>query len=89
MEIAALVAPKPLMIVSDGSDWTLNTPEVEYPHIKRIYSFFDATDNVAYSHFADEGHDYGPSKRAAATISRASLSPARSWLRSQLLANSL
>jgi uncharacterized protein len=66
VEIAALVAPKPMLVVSDGGDWTLNTPEVEFPHIRRIYSFFNATDKVANAHFADEGHDYGPSKRAAA-----------------------
>ena len=65
VEIAALVAPKPMLLVSDGGDWTLNTPKVEFPHIQRIYSFFDAADNVENQHFPDEGHDYGPSKRAA------------------------
>lgn len=66
VEIAALVAPKPMLIVSDGGDWTLNTPNVEFPHIQRIYSFFDAKNRAENAHFADEGHDYGPSKRAAA-----------------------
>ncbi len=66
VEIAALVVPKPMLVVSDGGDWTVNTPQVEFPHIKRIYSFFDAADKVENAHFADEGHDYGPSKRAAA-----------------------
>ncbi len=67
VEIAALVAPKPMMLISDGGDWTLNTPEVEYPHIKRIYSFFNADDKIENAHFPSEGHDYGPSKRAAAS----------------------
>ncbi|MDZ4658110.1 MAG: acetylxylan esterase [Bythopirellula sp.] len=67
VEIAALVAPKPLLVVSDGGDWTLNSPLVEHPHIKRIYSFYNAADKTENAHFADEGHDYGPSKRAAAT----------------------
>lgn len=66
VEIAALVAPKPMLLISDGGDWSVNTPEVEYPHIRRIYSFFDAEENVENVHLADEGHDYGPSKRAAA-----------------------
>jgi uncharacterized protein len=66
VEIAALVAPKPMLVVSDGGDWTLNAPEVEFPHIRRIYSFFDAADKLENAHFAHEGHDYGPSKRAAA-----------------------
>lgn len=66
VEIAALAAPKPMMLISDGGDWTVNTPEVEFPHIKRIYSFFEAADKVENAHFPTEGHDYGPSKRAAA-----------------------
>ncbi|TWU29516.1 alpha/beta hydrolase family protein [Bythopirellula polymerisocia] len=66
VEIAALMAPKPQLLVSDGGDWTVNTPQVEFPHVQRIYSFLDAADNVENAHFANEGHDYGPSKRAAA-----------------------
>ena len=65
VEIAALVSPKPLLLVSDGGDWSVNTPRVEYPHIRRIFSFFDAADQIENAHFADEGHDYGPNKRAA------------------------
>lgn len=66
VEIAALMAPKPLLLVSDGGDWSANTPRVEYPHIRRIYSFYGAEDQVENVHLANEGHDYGPSKRAAA-----------------------
>jgi dienelactone hydrolase len=65
VEIAALAAPKPLLLVSVGGDWTKNVPKVEYPHVKRIYEFFDAGDNAENAHFADEQHDYGPSKRKA------------------------
>lgn len=66
VEIAALFAPKPMLLISDGADWTKNTPKVEYPYIKNIYSFFGAENNVENAHFADEVHDYGPSKRKAA-----------------------
>jgi len=65
-EIAALAAPRPQLIVSDGKDWTQNVPEVEFPFIRRIYSLLGAEDRVANAHFANEGHDYGPSKQAAA-----------------------
>jgi dienelactone hydrolase len=65
VEIAALFAPKPMIIVSDGGDWTKNTPNVEYPYIKKVYAAYRAEDRVANAHFANEGHDYGYSKRAA------------------------
>jgi len=66
VEIAALAAPRPLLLVSDGKDWTKHTPDVEYPYIQSIYSFYDAADRVGNVHLPAEGHDYGPSKRKAA-----------------------
>lgn len=64
-EIAAMMAPKPMLVISDGADWTYQVPEVEFPFIERTYGFYDAQDNVRNAHFPDEGHDYGFSKRAA------------------------
>lgn len=66
VEIAASIAPKPLMIIGDGDDWTKNIPNLEYPYIKRIYELFDAADKTEYAYFEDEVHDYGFSKRTAA-----------------------
>jgi dienelactone hydrolase len=63
--IAALAAPRPMLVVSDGKDWTVNVPKVEYPFLQRIYAYYGAEKDVANVHLADEGHDYGPSKRAA------------------------
>jgi len=63
VELAAMFAPKPMLILSDGGDWTTNVPDLEFPYLKRIYDFYEApVENV---HFPAEGHDYGPSKRAA------------------------
>src|SRR5882762_6295750 len=41
-EIAALFAPKPMCLVSDGKDWTKNVPEVEFPYIQNAYKLYDA-----------------------------------------------
>ncbi|MEI8089440.1 MAG: hypothetical protein WCG63_07565 [Opitutaceae bacterium] len=63
--IAALAAPRPQLLVSDGKDWTLNTPRIEFPFVQKIYSYYSAANRTANVHLPDEGHDYGPSKRAA------------------------
>ncbi|QJW90162.1 acetylxylan esterase [Spirosoma taeanense] len=65
-EIAALAAPRPLLLISDGKDWTKNTPSVEFPFVQRVYGFYGAENKVQNVHLPAEGHDYGPSKRAAA-----------------------
>lgn len=65
VEIAASIAPKPLLVISCGADWTKNVPNVEFPYMKRIYELMGAAGNVENAHFADEQHDYGPSKREA------------------------
>jgi hypothetical protein len=64
-EIAALAAPRPMLVISDGKDWTQETPTIEYPFLQKIYSLCGAADNVKNVHLPTEGHDYGPSKRQA------------------------
>ena len=64
-ELAALFAPKPMMVVSDGGDWTSTTPELEFPYLQRIYGFYGCQDRVRNVHLPDERHDFGPNKRQA------------------------
>ena len=64
VEIAALAAPRPMIVVSDGGDWTRNTPRVEYPYIQKVYALYNAEHKVENVHLPAERHDYRFSKRA-------------------------
>lgn len=70
-EIAAMAAPRPQLIVSDGKDWTHTVADLEFPFIQRIYGFYDTVEtqyiasSLKNTHFPQEGHDYSISKRMA------------------------
>jgi hypothetical protein len=54
-----------MLVVSDGADWTKNVPEIEFPYLQKVYSLYSLRENVENVHLANEGHDYGISKRMA------------------------
>lgn len=64
-EVAAMFAPKPLLAITDGGDWSSTVPTLEYPFLQRTYGFYGAESQVEDAHFPAEGHDYGFSKRKA------------------------
>lgn len=64
MEIGALMAPRPMLMVSATGDWTKETPQVEFPAIRGIYALYDAADRVE-NHHVDAGHNYNRESREA------------------------
>ncbi|MDQ1473237.1 MAG: hypothetical protein QOJ99_4717, partial [Bryobacterales bacterium] len=60
--IGAMMAPRPLLMVSASGDWTRNTPREEFPAIQGIYRLFDAAQNVEQKQI-DSPHNYNQSSR--------------------------
>jgi len=64
VEIAAMFAPKPMLLVSATGDWTRNVPKEEYPAIKRIYDLYGKSDQVEVVQI-NEVHNFNELSREA------------------------
>lgn len=64
MEIGAMMAPRPLLMVSAAGDWTRDTPRVEFPAIQSVYKLLGAEDKVQTVQFFAE-HNYNKDSREA------------------------
>ena len=64
VEIAALAAPRPLLLVSCTGDWTVDTPRREFPAVQAIYRLLGVEDRVAW-HQEDAPHNYNRGSREA------------------------
>lgn len=64
VEIAAMMAPRPMLLVSSTRDWTRHTPVEEFPAIRRIYELYGLSRNVQNAHI-DAEHNYNRQSREA------------------------
>jgi dienelactone hydrolase len=64
VEISALMAPRPQLIVAATGDWTKNVPREEFPAVRKIYELYGQADNVEAVQF-DAPHNYNQDSREA------------------------
>lgn len=64
VEIAAMMAPKPLMMVSATGDWTKNTPTEEFPAIQGLYELYRKPGEIETVQL-DAPHNYQKENREA------------------------
>jgi dienelactone hydrolase len=65
VEIAAMTAPRPLLLVSTSGDWTHNVPNFEYPAIRRVYELYGKAGDVQNAHFVFPEHNFNRASRTA------------------------
>ena len=63
-EIAALCAPRPMLLISDSGDWTADNPERVAPFLRQVYQLYGAAERFQHVHLS-EGHQFGKEARAA------------------------
>ena len=64
MELGALVAPRPMIMVAATGDWTVNSPTVEYPAVRSIYQLLGAENKLHFVQFTAP-HNYNQASREA------------------------
>jgi dienelactone hydrolase len=64
VDIAASIAPRPMLMVSATGDWTNETMELEYPAVRSVYELFDAVDKVQAVRMTAD-HNYNKDSREA------------------------
>src|SRR5262249_37362781 len=62
--IAAMMAPRPMIMTAATGDWTRNMLQEEYPAVRAIYDLYGKGDLVA-SMFQEAPHNYNQANREA------------------------
>lgn len=63
VELAAMAAPNPQLVISDGGDWTAHMPQHDFPYLQHMYGYYGKQQMVENVHLPQDGHDFGFSKR--------------------------
>jgi dienelactone hydrolase len=63
VELAAMAAPQPQLVISDGGDWTDRMPEHDFLYLKKMYSWYGKPGDVINVHLPNDKHDFGFNKR--------------------------
>jgi dienelactone hydrolase len=64
VEIAAMAAPRPMLVVSATGDWTKHVPVEEFPEIQKVYELYGKKDAVSVVQF-DAPHNLNQQSRIA------------------------
>ena len=64
IEIAALFAPRPLLLVSATGDWTREAPRVEFPAMQKVWQLYGKPEQIEVVQF-DAPHNYHKESREA------------------------
>ena len=64
VELAAMMAPRPMLMVAATGDWTRNTPRQEFPAMRAVYGLYDAAPLVEMVQITAP-HNYNRASREA------------------------
>jgi hypothetical protein len=64
IEIAAMFAPRPLLLVAATGDWTREVPKVEFPAMRKVWELYGQAERIEAVQF-DAPHNYHKESREA------------------------
>jgi dienelactone hydrolase len=64
VDFGAMMAPRPMLLISATGDWTKAVPAVEFPAIRQVYDLYDARAKLESVQF-DSPHNYHKQSREA------------------------
>jgi len=65
VELGALTAPRPMLMVSASGDWTAETPRVEFPAMRRLFTLAGAPEDHLASIQVQAEHNFNKQSREA------------------------